>query len=136
MEEQEHGYVYAIGYDGEIKIGISAYHPNRRLTQMQSGNSRLLELLGTTYVQGYKVIERLLHRELKTRGLWIRGEWYKLSVSEARDVISGVGEDLVMKERERVIAVGLSHEENVKRQVALSYCRGCGNRNCIVCGGQ
>lgn len=117
MEEQEYGYVYAIGNEDEVKIGISAYHPDKRLTQMQSGNPRLLQLLGTTYVQGYKVIERILHRDLKTRGQWIRGEWYRLSVDEAREVISGVGEDLVLKEKLKLTAI----------------CN-CNNPVCVLCG--
>lgn len=127
MEDQEYGYVYAIGIDGEVKIGISAYHPDKRLTQMQSGNARLLGLIGTTYVQGYKIIERILHRELKTKGQWIRGEWYRLSITEAQDVISGVGEDLVMKDRN---ALASSMERNRMGRL----CSGCSNENCIVCG--
>lgn len=124
-EQDEYGYLYAIGNEGEIKIGISAYHPDKRLNQMQSGNARLLELIGTTYVQGYKVIERILHRELKTKGQWIRGEWYRLSVDEAREIISGVGEDLIMKNR-------IEQLEQLARMKKRSLCS-CGNELCVVC---
>lgn len=31
MSVIEHGYVYAIGLDGEVKLGVSATDPSRRL---------------------------------------------------------------------------------------------------------
>lgn len=117
---EEYGYVYAIGYDGEIKIGISASDPGRRLTQMQSGNSRLLELVGATYVQGYKQVERILHRDLKSQERWIRGEWYRLSVLEAREVISGVGEDMVLQERQRKTAEVAAEAKKFRDWVGLA----------------
>lgn len=91
----EYGYVYAIGYDGCVKIGISATDASRRLRAMQTGNVEELMLIAQAYVANYKLIEKALHRENKNR--WIRGEWYKLSIEEAKVIISSVGEDLVMR---------------------------------------
>lgn len=108
----ESGYIYAIGYEGCIKLGISATDVRGRLRTMQTGNAQPLELIAQTYVENYKLIEKILHREHRAR--WIRGEWYSLTLAEAREVIASVGEDLVKKDRERRVAESKRTLERIK----------------------
>ena len=109
MSVIEYGYVYAIGLDGEVKLGVSATDASRRLKVMQTGNCRNLQLIAQAYVANYKLLEKALHREHKDK--WIRGEWYSLSLAEAREIISGVGEDLVARETNRM----MMEQESIKR---------------------
>lgn len=106
----ESGYVYAIGYEGCVKLGISATDASGRLRTMQTGNVAELSLIAQAYVANYKLIEKALHREHKNR--WIRGEWYSLSVEEARSIISSVGEDLV--ERENAFRQQKANQEYIR----------------------
>lgn len=64
--------VYFIKDDNAIKIGIS-YDVNERLRVVQTGNPRLLKLLGS--ISGSKQLEDELH--VRFIHLRIRGEWYR-----------------------------------------------------------
>jgi hypothetical protein len=71
------GYVYWIGSDdGDVKIGW-ALDPEKRLSELQTGNPCKLRVLAV--VRGSKRDERALHAKLKEfRGL---GEWFQREAS-------------------------------------------------------
>jgi predicted GIY-YIG superfamily endonuclease len=67
---------------GDYKIGISK-HPQKRLKQLQTGNSSELELI-TSYDSEYASrIETTLHNIYSH--LKKEGEWFELSLTEAMD---------------------------------------------------
>lgn len=67
------GYVYAIT-DGEfVKIGYSV-NPRKRVAELQTGNARLLSLLGT--IPGTESDERKLHA--KYEHLNVLQEWFEI----------------------------------------------------------
>jgi hypothetical protein len=74
-------YVIAAGPD-RVKIGYSA-DPPRRLRQLQIGQDRRLALIHQEAVPAPRapVLEQLIHRA--NAHLRVRGEWFKLSHSEA-----------------------------------------------------
>jgi len=68
-------YVYFIraGKHGPIKIGKSV-NPQMRMAELQTGNLRLLRIVGLIPNASFEV-EQDLHRRFDKFG--IRGEWYK-----------------------------------------------------------
>lgn len=67
------GYVYAIT-DGEfVKIGYSV-NPSKRIAELQTGNARLLSLVGT--IPGTESDERKLHA--KYEHLNVLQEWFEI----------------------------------------------------------
>lgn len=70
------GFVYKIReVGGAVKIGESYDHPSNRVADLQTGNSRLLELVDFVFVQNRKAVERELHHRFKK---WnVLGEWFQ-----------------------------------------------------------
>ena len=81
-------YLYAIKdlVTGLIKLGYSS-DPRSRLRELQTGSSSPLHLLYYESVgnSDARLLESQLHRDLNY--LRVRGEWFKLSDSEARSFI-------------------------------------------------
>lgn len=77
-------FVYAIMEEdnGKVKIGISK-DPERRLKQLQTGNSSRLILVATHKAENGFADERALHQ--KNEAYLIHGEWFS---SEAKNTIS------------------------------------------------
>jgi predicted GIY-YIG superfamily endonuclease len=72
--------VYLIrGNDGRYKIGI-AKNPQRRICQLQTGNSDPLVLIETYQSENASKIEAALHMQYSPDKLI--GEWFDLSISE------------------------------------------------------
>ena len=71
--------------EGYYKIGISK-HPNKRLLELQTGNSSPLKLIETYQSEHASLIERTLHRRYchfhKER------EWFDLSIGEEASFIN------------------------------------------------
>lgn len=67
-------YVYAIREvgTGNVKLGISR-NPENRVSELQTGNSNQLELVGCKQVKSFRD-ERLLHRKMNK--YHIHGEWF------------------------------------------------------------
>lgn len=84
----KHRYRYAIrdSHSGLIKLGYSR-DPLYRLRQLQTGSSAPLHLVHYTSVEGadQRLLETCLHRDINH--LRVRGEWFRLSESDARSLI-------------------------------------------------
>jgi len=75
----KHIYLIQSQEDGYYKIGVSK-HPNKRVKQLQTGNSSELKLI-ESYESEYAIkIERSLHH--KYSYLKKEGEWFDLSLNE------------------------------------------------------
>lgn len=69
------GYVYCITDGTKVKLGKSADHPQNRLKGLQTGNPRLLSLLGFKQVEDRHAAEATLHaRHIDANVL---GEWFE-----------------------------------------------------------
>lgn len=75
-------YVIAASPEGPTKLGFSI-HPERRLSQLQTGHAEPLVLFHAEPVPSEKarLYERLLHRDIGYTKL--RGEWFNLTVEQA-----------------------------------------------------
>ena len=80
-------YIYLIRSqeDGYYKIGISK-HPQKRIKQLQTGNSSELKLIESYQSNYANSIENTLHRRYSH--LNKEGEWFELSVVEEAKFIS------------------------------------------------
>lgn len=70
--------------DGRYKVGI-AKDPQKRIRQLQTGNSDQLELIETYQSENASKIEGSLHRHY-SYGKMI-GEWFELSIKEESEFI-------------------------------------------------
>lgn len=73
-------YIYLIQSleEGYYKIGVSK-HPNKRITELNTGNSSPLKLIETYKSEFANQIEKTLQR--KYHHLKKNGEWFNISVS-------------------------------------------------------
>ena len=72
------GYVYLIRNSHfEYKIGMTKQNVNKRLKQLQTGNSEDLELVKYLMVENYKKVEKSLHNHFSNKRL--NREWFNLS---------------------------------------------------------
>jgi hypothetical protein len=74
------GIVYLLGEFsdyGRFKIGISKNPVNRRLKQLQTGNSNEIFIVNEYKTKHYKEVERFLHRKYYSDKAL--GEWFELS---------------------------------------------------------
>jgi len=81
------GFLYLIRdeFTGYIKIGISL-NPNKRIKQLQTGNSHELSLIYTIQTEYYIKLELILHRHYKH--LNIINEWFDLTITELNEIES------------------------------------------------
>lgn len=82
------GYVYLVLEEetGRHKIGVSLRNVEARITIMQSGNSSLLTLVGTIFVEDMYGHEKALHMQYADKN--IRGEWYALSLENVKEILN------------------------------------------------
>lgn len=73
------GYVYLISDGTAFKIGKSADDPQNRLKGLQTGNPRLLILLGSKHVPDRAAAEAALHAKFHRYN--ILGEWFMRNVA-------------------------------------------------------
>ena len=94
------GYVYLIGETnnvGKFKIGSTrAKDVNKRLKQLQTGNSSELFIKESYETEHPFKLEKMLHNHFKSSNLI--GEWFELSDDDIRDFKS------VCEEKERIIS--------------------------------
>jgi len=85
----EDSWVYFIGTDDHtrIKIGCST-DPKRRRTQLQSGRSSRLSIIGT--IRGGAVLEAEMHERFKAQR--VKGEWFAWEGELAEFVANKFGE--------------------------------------------
>jgi hypothetical protein len=65
--------------DGYYKVGVSK-NPNKRLSQLQTGNSSELKLINRYKSDEYNLIESTIHRLYSH--LKKEGEWFDFSIEE------------------------------------------------------
>lgn len=84
QRENRQGYVYCIAEEGDnpfaVKVGYSV-KPEARVGELQSGNPRVLKLLGT--IPGTYEDENRLHKKYITHNLV--GEWFKTTPELLRE---------------------------------------------------
>lgn len=88
------GYVYLIlevNQHGEEshKIGISKNPPEKRLKQLQTGNSNQISILNHYESKNYKKVEKWLHSRYSTKKTLADNEWFNLT---NEDVLGFLGE--------------------------------------------
>lgn len=81
------GYVYlmlAVDSAGieSYKIGITRRHPEKRLKQLQTGNSRKIDLIAYYESEHYAKIERNLHLKYFSYRTESENEWRELPLQE------------------------------------------------------
>lgn len=77
-------YIYAIGNNtNKTKIGISA-NPNKRLSQLQTGNPESLHIYYTFAINESTAhkFEKAAHHDIAHKRL--KGEWFNLTPDEAK----------------------------------------------------
>lgn len=77
------GYVYLLletdkNGDERHKIGITKNPVEKRIKQLQTGNSNVITLLHTYESNHYKNIERMLHVRYVNRKTETKNEWFQL----------------------------------------------------------
>jgi hypothetical protein len=69
------GWVYFIRDGGNVKVGKTV-KLKRRISELQTGNSQKLEIIGYIESNVMDILETNFHEYLKP--LWVRGEWFNL----------------------------------------------------------
>ena len=96
-DTEQKDYIYIIQDSGNncVKCGIS-HKPDKRLKQLQTGSMNELDLIYTEEC-GYGgrkrtlQLEKMIHKELRDKGLKQRGEWFCLNESTTiQDIIDTV----------------------------------------------
>ena len=67
-------------YDSVYKIGYTKNNPNRRLSELQTGNDGELKVLHTFETAHGQRLERILHRFLAHKKTESKKEWFKLDL--------------------------------------------------------
>ena len=75
-------FVYIIRHGNQriYKIGISD-KPEKRVKQLQTGNPYPLKIIFQTSIISSihcRKVESVIHKYLKEKGHWIRGEWFRI----------------------------------------------------------
>jgi len=81
-------YIMAEGYSDNYKIGISA-NPEKRRRELQTGCSKEIRILFTCKIDDNIVsrdVETVIHKFLKEKGKWIRGEWFRLTKDQVVNI--------------------------------------------------
>lgn len=79
----EKGYVYLIRNNSfEYKIGMTKQNVNKRLKQLQTGNSQDLLLVKFLLVENYKKVEKSLHNHFSNKR--INREWFNLNKKDVK----------------------------------------------------
>ncbi len=81
-EIEENGYL-------QIKIGKTKQQIEKRISQLQTGNSSPLKLMGWICTKNYNQVESKLHKKYKTSN--IQGEWFWLSSKSVLDELKSHG---------------------------------------------
>ncbi len=79
------GMVYLISDGRFTKVG-STYNLPKRLTTLQLANSDTLKVVGTIYCQDPNWLERHIHKDLDSKKMGIRGEWYNIPATLSKQL--------------------------------------------------
>lgn len=77
-------YVFQEGNTRRIKIGITTGDPNKRIKQLQTGNSRELSLKAHWYCQNPRKLESYLHSKFDHRKR--KGEWFYMNEKDRQEL--------------------------------------------------
>jgi len=84
MFNTQKGCVYLIRNSHfEYKIGMTKQNVNKRLKQLQTGNSEDLELVKYVIVENYKKVEKSLHNHFSNKK--IKREWFNLTKDDVNE---------------------------------------------------
>ena len=92
-EKSTKGHVYIISnpcWDGWLKVGMAVDAEDRCNQYQTSSPHRDYELCYTKYFEDRKIAERLAHKKLKKISTKHKGEWFKVSVKEAKQIINKI----------------------------------------------
>ena len=78
------GYVYLlleVDKDGNErhKIGFSKNHPDKRVKQLQTGNSNVISVLTYYETKNYQKVEKWLHGDFRQQKTEADNEWFTLT---------------------------------------------------------
>ena len=79
------GLIYLITDKEYTKIGATSYNVEKRLSELQTGNPKKLEVIGSYRVKNKLTTEKFLHKKFKEKN--ILGEWFKLDQKEITDIL-------------------------------------------------
>ena len=84
----KNNFVYIIRHGNQriYKIGISD-KPEKRVKQLQTGNPYPLKIIFQTSIISSihcRKVESVIHKYLKEKGHWMRGEWFRI---EDNDIV-------------------------------------------------
>jgi len=82
--QRPNGYIYFLYANGLCKIGKTTRTIGERVSSLKVGNARAI-LLGYIETENCHVLEKQLHAEYGR--LRKKGEWFKLSMGEVREII-------------------------------------------------
>lgn len=89
------GYVYlaaSTGARGLLKIGHTNANPRKRIAQLQTGNPLDVYLVYAISTPDPIAVERHLHKRFNAAR--IRGEWFKITVREAKQTLYEIAKDV------------------------------------------
>lgn len=79
-------YIYVISNGNHYKIGFSK-NPEKRVKQLQTGNSHKLELVYMVHfvIAPIRIIEKIAHRQFPNK---IFGEWYAGNIEDIKHTLN------------------------------------------------
>ena len=87
------GHVYIISnpcWDGWIKVGMAVDAEDRCNGYQTSSPFRDYKLCYTKYFKDRRSAEQMAHKELKKISVKYKGEWFKVSIKEATNLIQAI----------------------------------------------
>ena len=85
MKNDSRGFIYLITDKEYTKIGATSYNVNKRLNELQTGNPKKLEIIGSYRVKNKLTTEKFLHNKFKEKN--VLGEWFELNQKEITDIL-------------------------------------------------
>ncbi len=92
-EKSTEGHVYIISnpcWDGWIKVGMAVDAEDRCNGYQTSSPFRDYKLCYTKYFKDRRSAEQMAHKELKKISVKYKGEWFKVSIKEATNLIQEI----------------------------------------------
>lgn len=91
------GYVYLLletdkNGDERHKIGITKNPVEKRIKQLQTGNSNIITLLHSYETDHYRNVEHMLHRKFVNQKTETKNEWFYLEDDQVINFLKTCGE--------------------------------------------
>jgi hypothetical protein len=93
QQMQIEGYVYIMvnpAWEGWVKVGMAVFPEDRCAAFQTSSPHRDYKICYTKHFKNKKNSERLAHKKLKKISTKHKGEWFKVSVKEAKQIINKI----------------------------------------------